>query len=110
MLNKIVIVREEIRTLGFSLSLFRSSFDDVRGKYQCISLDKCSVGSGRVFGFVVGLDSYGNVLVQDEKTTIFVRNRIFQNLRIGDAGIFEVEITEGLLGKNFFLKNFTKII
>lgn len=110
MLNKIVIVREEIRTLGFSLSLFRSSFDDVRGKYQCISLDKCSVGSSRVFGFVVGLDPYGNVLIQDEKTTIFVRNRIFQNLRIGDAGIFEVEITEGLLGKNFFLKNFTKII
>lgn len=110
MLNKLVVVREEIKTLGFSIFIFKNTFDDVRGKYQCISLDRCHVGVNRVFGFVVGVDSYGNILLQDEKATIFVRNKIFQNLHIGSCGVFELETTEGLLGKNFYLKNFTKIV
>lgn len=109
-LNKLIIVREEIKVLGFSLFLLRNTFDDVRARYQCISIDKCNVGINRVFGFIVGVDSYGNILLQDERATIFVKNKIFQNLQIGSCGIFELETTQGLLGKNFFLRNFTKIV
>ncbi len=107
----LTLVKEEFRTLGFSIYLFKSNFSYVRNKNNCISIEECISGrTNRVFGFISGIDKYGNVFLQDENSTIFVKNKTFVNLRVGDYGVFEIDVTDGFLGKNFFLRNVFKEI
>ncbi|MFN4245644.1 MAG: hypothetical protein ACK4F9_05800, partial [Brevinematia bacterium] len=105
----LIIVREEFKNLGFSIYLLRRcSFDDLRIRNHCFSIIDCVRGEGnRVFGFVSWIDKYGNVFLQDEGYTIFVKNKTFFNLKVGDYGIFELDVYDEFFGKSFFLKNFS---
>lgn len=101
-----IMVREEFRTLGFSNLLFRCNFDEIRKLRGCGRIEEALDGRvDRVFGFIAGMDYYGNIFLQDERDTIFAKNRLFLNLKVGEWGIFELDSTEGIFGRNFFLKN-----
>lgn len=107
--KNIIIVSEEFRSLGFSSYLFKCDFSDVRLKSQSGALRKVVEGKiNRVFGFVALVDGYGNVFIQDEKDVIFVKNKVFLGLKVGDYGVFELDSVDGIFGKSFFLKFFTK--
>ncbi|MEN2998804.1 MAG: hypothetical protein ABDH28_07220 [Brevinematia bacterium] len=109
--RRLALAREEFKTLGFSLLLFSSNFDEIRMKNSCGNIREAIRGkTNKIFGFIARVDRYGNIFLQDEKDTIFVKNKIFLNLRIGNYGIFELDSTSGIFGRNFFLKNiFTEI-
>ncbi|MCX8028566.1 MAG: hypothetical protein N2712_01030 [Brevinematales bacterium] len=103
--RKSILIRDEFKILGFSLYLLRSNFRGYRERIKVGSVKDAFVqDEARIFGFIPYVDKYGNFFIQDEENTIFVRNRTYTNLKIGDYKVFEVSSRDGFLGKNFFLK------
>lgn len=108
--KKFILVSEEIRNMGFSVSLFYLGFDSVRRELNVGSIRDIREGKvSKSLGFILYVDNYSNLFVGDDTGTMFVRNSVYLNLKVGDWGLFTFDVREGVLGKNFYLKFFERI-
>ncbi|MGC8964681.1 MAG: hypothetical protein ACP5KI_04895 [Brevinematia bacterium] len=108
--KKLILVSEEIRSMGFSITLLKTDFDSFRKDLGVLSITEVKEGKGSVFlGFVLHSDSYGNLFVADDTSTIFVKNNVFLNIKVGNYGLFTVNVEKGILGDSFYLKFFERL-
>ncbi len=105
-------IREELKITKLPLHIYRSDFSSYREKANVGTIsDLKKLNSFSFLGVVVFVDKFGNIVVEDETNIVYIRNKIFQSIKVGDFGIFEVSLGKsGILGYDFILKFFEKML